>query len=107
MTTIPGHNIVIQQSGAVHEAIHHVKPNAPLPEQLADHQAVREALEKSSVQETEKPEKAKQKEEKAIKEREARRERERQKRNAEKKNKKKSKKDETADSPGSLLNTIA
>lgn len=50
MTTIPGHNVVIQQSGALHEATHHVRPNNP--EQLAAQQAAKEVLERSTVPES-------------------------------------------------------
>lgn len=49
MTTIPGHNIVIQQSGALHEATQHVRPNRPDPEQLAAQQAARVVQEKTTV----------------------------------------------------------
>ncbi|MFH1155839.1 MAG: hypothetical protein V1793_18675 [Pseudomonadota bacterium] len=52
MTTIPGHNIVIQQSSAVHEAMHHTRPNQPDPDQLAIQQAAKEAMEKNTVQES-------------------------------------------------------
>ncbi|MCP4118218.1 MAG: hypothetical protein GY737_23030 [Desulfobacteraceae bacterium] len=51
MTTIPGHNIVIQQAGVLHEATQHVKPNRPNPEQFANLQAEVVAVEKTKVQE--------------------------------------------------------
>ena len=51
MTTIPGHNIVIQQAGVLHEATQHVKPNRPNPEQFATLQAETVAVEKTKVQE--------------------------------------------------------
>ncbi len=34
MTTIPGHNIVIQQSGRAHDATHNLKPVQPDPAHL-------------------------------------------------------------------------
>ena len=49
MTTIPGHNVVVQQSGVVHEATQHVRPNRPDPEQLAAQQAARVIQEKTIV----------------------------------------------------------
>jgi len=105
MTTIPGQNIVIQQSGAVHEATHHVKPNQPLPEQLAGMQAAREEQQKSSVQGTEKGEKLKQEKEKELREREKRNQA-RKKRAEERNRRNKSKKGGADGSTGSLLNTV-
>ena len=55
MTTIPGYNVVVQQSGAVHEATQHVKPNRPDPAQFAQQQAVRLELEKTRVSESADP----------------------------------------------------
>ncbi|ACN16765.1 conserved hypothetical protein [Desulforapulum autotrophicum HRM2] len=52
MTTIPGHNVVVQQSGVLHEATHHVRPNNPDPEQLAAQQAAKEIVERSTVPES-------------------------------------------------------
>ncbi|MDY0219627.1 MAG: hypothetical protein RBR67_00615 [Desulfobacterium sp.] len=52
MTTIPGHNIIIQQSGAVHEATQHVRSGKPDPEQLAAQQAARAEVEKTTVPES-------------------------------------------------------
>jgi hypothetical protein len=52
MTTIPGHNIVIQQSGAVHEATQHVRPNRPDPQQIAAQQALKAEIEKTTVPES-------------------------------------------------------
>jgi len=98
MSTIPGQNIVIQQSGAVHEATHHIRPNQPLPEQLAGLQALRESAAKSSVQESEKIEKLKERKETKS----DRRERKRRE-----KEKKRLKRKQADGSTGSLLNTIA
>ena len=52
MTTIPGHNIVIQQSGAVHEATQHVRPNRPDPQQIAAQLAAKAEVEKTTVPES-------------------------------------------------------
>ncbi len=55
MTTIPGHNVVVQQSGALHEATQHVRPNRPDPEQLAAQQAAKDILERTTVSESNSP----------------------------------------------------
>jgi hypothetical protein len=52
MTTIPGHNVVVQQSGAFHEATQHVRPNRPDPEQLAAQQTAKNIVERSTVPES-------------------------------------------------------
>ena len=99
MTTIPGHNIVIQQAGVVHEATQHVKPNRPNPEQFAAQQAATVAVEKTKVQEP------------TDSERMAA-DREKQKRLQERLTKTKAKKkklerEQKPDDTGNLLNTVA
>ncbi|MBI9087720.1 MAG: hypothetical protein JEZ12_00725 [Desulfobacterium sp.] len=99
MTTIPGHNIVIQQAGVVHEATQHLKPNRPNPEQFAAQQAETVAVEKTKVQEPTDSEKMAADEEK-------------QKRRQErltktKAKKKKMEREQRPDDTGNLLNTVA
>ncbi|MBF0199878.1 MAG: hypothetical protein HQK66_00925 [Desulfamplus sp.] len=53
MTTIPGHNIVIQQSGRAHDATHHLKPVQPDQEHLQQQQTTRAAVEQTTVQSSE------------------------------------------------------
>ncbi len=99
MTTIPGHNIIIQQAGIAREASQQARPLQPDLEQLAAQQAVKEAMEKGTVQETLASEKTRTDQEEAKK---------RQQRQKLKKrlNKKKIERDQTPDAPGSLLNTV-
>lgn len=53
MTGIPGHNLVIQQSGVAQEASHQVASPKPSPEQAAALQQAGEVRKNSTVQEFE------------------------------------------------------
>ena len=64
MTTVPGHNIVIQQSGTAQELIHQTNTPKPSPEQAAAEQKVNELVQGSVVQGAEESEKLKSKREK-------------------------------------------
>ncbi len=65
MTTVPGHNLVIQQSGAAQELIHQTNTK-PSPEQAAAQQQANELAQGTTVQGTEESEKLKSKKEKAA-----------------------------------------
>jgi len=100
MTTVPGFNQVMQQSGIVKE-IHQSTTDAPNPEpgHAAAEQVAKEQALKTKVQESEESEKLKAKKKK---------EKERYKKNKEMKRKKKEdhKDDYNPDSTGRLLDTI-
>ncbi len=64
MTTVPGHNIVIQQSGAAQELIHQTNTPKPSPEQAAAQQQANVLAQGTTVQGTEESEKLKSKKEK-------------------------------------------
>jgi len=66
MTSIPGHNLVIQQSGVAQELAHQVASPKPSPEQAAALQEAGEILKNSTVQEFEESEKLKLKKEKEL-----------------------------------------
>lgn len=57
MAAIPGHNVVLQQSGAVQEIAHHAHTSKPSPEQAAIQQAANDRQKSTTVQEFEGPEK--------------------------------------------------
>ena len=95
MTTIPGHNQVLQHSGAAQEASQQAHSPKPSPEQAAGAQQAQEVLQRSTVQGSEEAEKLKKK-------REEKREREAKA----KKNPKRERDDLDPDAPGSLLDTI-
>ena len=98
MTTVPGHNIVIQQSGTAQELIHQSNAAKPSPEQAAAQQQANELVQGTTVQGTEESEKLK-----AKKEKEALR---RKKLLAEAKKKRKQEElDLDPDAPGRLLDT--
>jgi isoaspartyl peptidase/L-asparaginase-like protein (Ntn-hydrolase superfamily) len=99
MTTIPGHNIVIQQAGVLHEATQHVKPNRPNPEQFAAQQAATVAIEKTKVQEPTSSERlaADREKEKRPQERSTKT----------KAKKKKMEREQKSDDTGNLLDTVA
>lgn len=99
MTTIPGHNIVIQQAGVLHEATQHLRPNRPNPEQFAAQQAATVAVEKTKVQEPTDSEKVA-----ADREKEKRRQERLTKTKAKKK---KLEREQKPDDTGNLLNTVA
>lgn len=64
MTTISGHNIVVQQSGVAHELTHQTAVPKPSPEQAAILQEATQTVKNSTVQEFEESEKLKFKKEK-------------------------------------------
>lgn len=64
MTTVPGHNIVIQQSGAAQELIHQTQTSKPSPEQAAAQQQANELAKNTIVQSSDESEKLKAKKEK-------------------------------------------
>lgn len=101
MTTIPGHNIVIQQSGRAHDATHHLKPVQPDPEHLQGQQTVRESLEQTTIQSSENTGKLNADANPENREKI-------QRRRADKKNKKKrkAKREQYPETPGNLLNTV-
>lgn len=100
MTTVPGHNIVIQQAGAAQELSNQAQSLKPSPEQAAAQQEINERIKSTTVQEFEESEKLKSK-----KEREALR----QRRQEEKERKKKRQEDleQDPDATGRLLDTTA
>jgi hypothetical protein len=99
MTTIPTHNIILQQSVTAHDAIHHNKPLQPDPGQVAAQHAVEEVMENTTVQESDEYEKLhSDKKKSGLKF---------QKRKKKKKKKKLSKEEQSPDTPGSLLDTVA
>ncbi len=51
MTTVPGHNLVIQQSGAAQELAHQAHLPKPSPEQAAAQQEANERIKNTTVQE--------------------------------------------------------
>ncbi len=98
MTTVPGHNIVIQQSGTAQELIHQTNTPKPSPEQAAAEQKVNELVQGSVVQGAEESEKLKSKREKEALRRKKLLE-------AAKKKRKSREMDQDTDSSGSLLDT--
>ncbi len=99
MTTIPTHNIIMQQSVTAHDAIHHNKPLQPDPGQVAAQHAVEEAIENTSVQESEEYEKLNSDKGKSQLKFEGKKKK--------KKRKKKLDNDQDPDAPGNLLDTMA
>lgn len=104
MTTIHGHSVVIQQSGAVSEVIHGTNSPKPNPEQteLLQNQTVAERG--TTVQEFDEAERLKQKKEAARQRRE--RERERKKKKKEPALERKKPEEQDPDAPGRILDTI-
>jgi hypothetical protein len=64
MTTIPSHNLVIQQAGVAQEITHQTITHKPSPEQAATLQQAGEVVKNSTVQEFEESERLKLKKEK-------------------------------------------
>ncbi|MBU2628092.1 MAG: hypothetical protein KKE61_05710, partial [Proteobacteria bacterium] len=64
MTTVPGHNIIIQQSGAAHELAHQSHTPKPSPEQAAAQQEANVLVKNTTVQEFDEAERLKAKKEK-------------------------------------------
>lgn len=59
MTTIPGHNQILQQSGVAQELSQQVHSPKPSPDQAAVIQQAQEVLENSTIQESEESERLK------------------------------------------------
>ena len=97
MTTIPGHNIVIQQSGSAHDALHHVKHGQPDPQNLAGQQVLRENAEQTTVRSSEGSEQLKSNKKKLGKN---------TKKAEDKKKQKKQKRAQYPDVAGNLFDTI-
>jgi hypothetical protein len=97
MTTIPGHNIIIQQSGTAQEVLHQTTPK-PSPEQSVAVQAANALVKNTTVQTSEESERLKTKKEKDAL---------RKKQLLDKKRKKKQKEemDEDPETTGRLLDT--
>ena len=105
MTTIPSHNIIIQQSGIAHDATHQARSQNPFnPEQLAIPQAIKEIEKKRTVQQSNNSEKIKSDKEKHLQKQEKIKREKKEKRKKEKKQK--AKKEQATDAIGSLLNTV-
>ncbi len=98
MTTIPGHNIVIQQSGTAQELTHQANVLKPSPEQAAAQQQINEQVQSTTVQEFDETARLKAKEEKDAQRR--------KKLEKERKKKKQQEKDQHPDTTGRLLDTI-
>ena len=98
MTTVPGHNIVIQQSGTAQELANQAHTPKPSPEQAAAQQAINIRVKNTTVQEFDASEKLKAKKEKhALKKK--------QRSQEAKKKKRQPKMDQDPDSTGRLLDT--
>ncbi len=101
MTTIPSHNIIIQQSGIVHDATHQARSQNPFdPEQLAMPQAIKEIEKKGTIQQSNNSEKIKSDKEKHFQKQK------KLKKNKRTKKKKQKKEEQATDAIGSLLNTV-
>lgn len=98
MTTIPTHNIIMQQSATAHDAIHQNKPLQPDPGQVAAQQIVEEVAQNTTVQKSEEYEKLKADREaaklKALQDKKK------------KKKKKQLKRGQDPEAPGNLLDTV-
>ena len=64
MTTIPGHNLVIQQSGTAQELANQAHTSKPSPEQAVAQQQTKEMVTNTTVQRFDEAEKLKAKKEK-------------------------------------------
>ena len=95
MTTIPTHNIIMQQSVAAHDATHQNMPLQPDPGQVASQQAIKEVAEQTTVTESEEYENLKS-------------DKSRSELKFKKKKKKKQllKEDQDPEAPGTLLDTV-
>ncbi|WP_022664698.1 hypothetical protein [Desulfospira joergensenii] len=96
MTTIPGHNQVLQNSGVAQEASQQAHSPKPSPEQAAGVQQTQEVIQNSTVQGSEEAEKLK-------------KEKKEQRRKARQKKKNAAREEDLAldpDAPGRLLDTI-
>ena len=100
MTTVPGHNLVIQQSGAAQELSNQSQTAKPSPEQIAAQQEINDREKSTTVQQFEESERLKAKKEKDSSQERARKERERKKREQEEL-------EQDPDATGRLLDTTA
>ena len=100
MTTVPGHNIVIQQSGAAQELTQQSHSPKPSPEQAAAQQEIRDRIKNTTVQEFEAGERLRAKKEKESQAKREQKEREKRKRRQEEL-------DQDPDATGRLLDTTA
>ncbi len=98
MTTIPTHNIIMQQSVAAHDATHQGRPLQPDPGQAAAQQALKEVVEKTTVKESEEYENLKSDKNNS--------ELEFKKKKKKKKKKELLKKNQDPEAPGTLLDTV-
>ncbi len=99
MTTVPGHNIVIQQSGAAQELANQAHTSKPSPEQAVAQQQANELTKSTTVQEFDETEKLKAKKEKEDL-------RKRRQLEEEKKKKRQEQMEQDPDAPGRLLDTM-
>ncbi len=104
MTTIPGHNIVIQQAGRAHDATHHSRPSQPDPQHLQTEQTVKETVEQTTVQSTEE-QNSLQTDVNARNRRDAG-EKGREKKKKKKRSLQKKQRKDEAEGPGALLDTV-
>lgn len=100
MTTVPGHNIVIQQSGAAQEFTQQAHSPKPSPEQAAAQQEINERLKNSTVQEFEESSHLKAKKEKERQLHQEQEEKERKRRRQEER-------ELDPDATGKILDTTA
>ena len=98
MTTIPTHNIIMQQSVAAHDATHQNMPLQPDPGQVASQQAIKEVAEQTTVTESEEYEN--------LKSDKSRSELKFKKKKKKKKKKQLLKEDQDPEAPGTLLDTV-
>lgn len=106
MTTVPGHNIVVQQSGAAQELTQQAHSPKPTPEQAAAQQEANEQVRNSTVQEFEESERIKSRNEKDS----LKREQQRKKKEQEEKKKRQREKElleMDPDATGKILDTKA
>nr|NJM03806.1 hypothetical protein [Desulfobacula sp.] len=99
MTSIPGHNLVIQQSGVAQEMAHPASSPKPSPEQAAALQAAGELLKNSTVQEFEESDRLELKKEKEPLGA-------REKQEKQKKRKRREELEQDPDATGKLVDTI-
>jgi hypothetical protein len=99
MTTVSGHNLVIQQSGLAQEITHQTAAPKPAPEQTAALQAASDVLKNSTVREFEESEKLEMKKEKETL-------KIRQKKEEKRKRKRQEELDLDPDAKGKLLDTM-
>ncbi len=100
MTTVPGHNLVIQQSGTAQELSNQTQASKSSPEQATAQQEANELVKNSTVQEFDESEKVKTKKEKDE-------QRRRQELAQKQKKKQQEEKELDPDATGKLLDTTA